>query len=143
MNPIHDENKVEKSIRNSDKFQDTLSRAIQGEFDVELDNARAEGDLVGTSVRLPLLKVTEFFTLRKKFSLELGQDYYQLYKEKFYIENPGSNYFETVDDTVYRKVVAQKEKGDLQWATAVSDRLAIDVEGEEVETTPTEATPEA
>ena len=140
MNPIHDENKVEKSIRNSEKFLETLGRASQGDYDVELDEARAEGDLVGTSYRLPLLKVTEVFTLRKKFSLEAGADYYQLYKEKFYIENPGSNYFETVDDTIYRKVVAQKEKGDLEWATAVSQRLDIDLEGETEEAEATEAT---
>ena len=140
MNPIHDENKVEKSIRNSEKFLNTLGRASQGEYDLELDQAREENVLCGTSMRLPLLKVTELFTIRKKFSLEKGEDYYQLYKEKFYIENPGSNYFETVDDTIYRKVVAQKEKGDLEWATAVSQRLDIDLEGETEEAEATEAT---
>ena len=138
MNPIHDENKVEKSIRNSEKFHETLSRAIQGDFDVELDDARNEGQLVGTSCRLPLLKVTETFTIRKKFSLEKGDNYYQLYKEKFYIENPGSNYFETVDDTIYRKVVAQKETGDLEWANRVSEHLDIDVEGEDEMVEPVE-----
>lgn len=131
MNPIHDENKVEKSIRNSEKFQETLARALNGEYDQELNEARESGDLMGTSTRLPLLKVTEIFTIRRKFSLEMGKEYFQLYKEKFYIENPGSNYFETVKDTIYRAVVAQKEKGDQEWAEAVSARLGIEIEGEE------------
>ena len=131
MNPIHDENKVEKSIRNSDKFQETLARALGGEYDLELDEARDTGELLGTSTRLPLLKVTEVFTLRRKFSLAKGADYFQLYKEKFYIENPGSNYFETVRDNIYRSVVAQKETGDLEWATNVANRLNIEIEGEE------------
>ena len=77
---------------------------------------------------LPLLKITEVFTLRKFFSIELGKEYYQLYKEKFYIENPGSNYFDTVNDTVYRKVVAQHEKGDKEWAEAVSAHLNVQIE---------------
>ena len=140
MNPITNENKIEKSIRNSEKFLSTLARAASAEFDVELTDARETGELLGTSTRLPLLKVTELFTIRKKFSLEQGKNYYQLYKEKFYIENPGSNYFETVDDTIYRKVVAQKEKGDLKWATAVSERLDIALEGETEEVEATEAT---
>lgn len=128
MNNIVKENKVEKAIRNSDKFKQTLKRASKGEFDVELQDARDEGTLEGTSVRLPLLKITEIFTLRKFFSIELGKEYYQLYKEKFYIENPGSNYFDTVNDTVYRKVVAQNEKGDKEWAEAVSAHLNVQIE---------------
>ena len=128
MNNIVKENKVEKAIRNSDKFKQTLKRASKGEFDVELQDARDEGTLEGTSVRLPLLKITEIFTLRKFFSIELGKEYYQLYKEKFYIENPGSNYFDTVNDTVYRKVVAQHEKGDKEWAEAVSAHLNVQIE---------------
>ena len=140
MNPINDENKVEKSIRNSEKFQVTLARALQGDYDLELDEARADGELEGTTYRLPLLKVTELWSIRKRFSLELGQDYYQLYKEKFYIQNPGSNYFETVQDTIYRSVVMQKEKGDETWARNVAERFNIEVESEE--SAPAE-TPEA
>ena len=131
MNPINDENKLEKSIRNSEKFQQTLSRALNGDYDLELDEARAEGELVGTNYRLPLLKVTELWSIRKRFSLELGEDYYQLYKEKFYIQNPGSNYFDTVSDTIYRSVVMQKEKGDETWARNVAERFGIEIESEE------------
>ena len=138
MNPITNENKIEKSIRNSEKFLSTLARAASAEFDVELTDARESGELQGTSTRLPLLKVTELFTIRKKFSLEQGKNYYQLYKEKFYIENPGSNYFETVKDTIYRTVVAQKETGDLEWAKAVAEHMDIEVEGEEASTETTQ-----
>lgn len=138
MNPITNENKIEKSIRNSEKFLSTLARAASAEFDVELTDARETGELLGTSTRLPLLKVTELFTIRKKFSLEQGKNYYQLYKEKFYIENPGSNYFETVKDTIYRSVVAQKETGDIEWAKAVAEHMDIEVEGEEASTETTE-----
>lgn len=128
MNTITNENKVEKSLRNSKAFKEALKRAQKGEFDKELEGARENGELVGTSQRLPLLKVTEIWSLRKHFSLEIGKKYYQLYKEKFYIENPGSNYFETVNPTVYRMVVSQKEKGDKDWAGAVAAHLGIEVE---------------
>lgn len=128
MNTITNENKVEKSLRNSKLFKEALKRAQKGEFDKELEDARENGELVGTSQRLPLLKVTEIWSLRKNFSLEMGTEYYQLYKEKFYIENPGSNYFETVNPTVYRMVVSQKEKGNKNWADAVAAHLDIEVE---------------
>lgn len=129
MNDIQNENKVEKSFRNSKAFKEVIARAQKGKFDKELDAAREEGCLEGTRTRLPLLKVTEIWTIRKLFSLEAGADYYQLYKEKFYVENPGSNYFETVNPTIYRKVVAQKEKGNKEWAKAVAAHLNIEVEG--------------
>ena len=124
MNEIVKENKVEKSIRNSEAFAAVLARATKGQFDKELDVARAEG-LEGTRSRLPLLKVTEIWSIRKHFSIERGTDYFKLYKEKFYVENPGSNYFETVAPTVYRKVVAQSEEGDATWATAVAAHLGV------------------
>lgn len=128
MNTITSENKVEKSLRNSEAFKKALKRAQKGEFDKELEDARENGELVGTSQRLPLLKVTEIWSLRKHFCLQAGAEYYQLYKEKFYIENPGSNYFETVNPTVYRMVVSQKEKGNKEWADAVAAHLGIEVE---------------
>ncbi len=131
MNPIVKENKVEKSIRNSEMFQAVLARAQKGDFDKELDQAREDGDLQGTSTRLPLLKVTEIWSIRKHFSIAKGSEYFQLYKEKFYIENPGSNYFDTVNPSVYRLVVAQAETGDEEWAAAVSAHLNVDVEVDE------------
>ena len=130
MNEIIKENKVEKSIRNSEAFQAVLARATKGQFDKELDVAREEG-LPGTRSRLPLLKVTEIWSIRKQFSIERGTDYFKLYKEKFYVENPGSNYFETVAPTLYRKVVAQSEEGDAEWATAVATHLGIATEVDE------------
>ena len=131
MNPIVKENKVEKSLRNSKEFANVLARATKGDFDKELDSAREEGALQGTRSRLPLLKVTEIWTIRKHFSIEKGTDYFKLYKEKFYVENPGSNYFETVSPTVYRTVVAQSEEGDAKWATAVANHLGIASEVDE------------
>ena len=73
--------------------------------------------------------MTEVFSIRKHFSIAEGKDYFKLYKEKFYIENPGSNYFDTVNATVYRSVVAQQEEGDAKWAAAVGAHLGIEVEG--------------
>lgn len=128
MNKIENENKIEKSIRNSELFKSVLERATKGDFDKELSAAREEGSLAGTATRLPLLKVTEIWTIRKKFSIEKGTDYFQLYKEKFYIENPGSNYADTVSPTVYRDVVAQRETGDAKWAAAVSKHMKIPAE---------------
>ena len=65
MNPIVTENKVEKSLRNSKEFQAVLARASKGDYDKELQDAREDGSLEGTSSRLPLLKVTEIWTIRK------------------------------------------------------------------------------
>ena len=129
MNPIVTENKVEKSLRNSKEFQAVLARASKGDYDKELQDAREDGSLEGTSSRLPLLKVTEIWTIRKAFSIEKGEHLFKLYKEKFYVENPGSNYFDTVNATVYRLVVAQQEEGDAKWAAAVGAHLGIEVEG--------------
>lgn len=131
MNGINNENKIDKSVRNSEQFQDALARAICGEFDKEISD-KPEG-----FGRLPLLKVHEQFSLRKGFCLETGNDYFQLMKEVFYIENPGSNYFETVSPTVYRRVAKQHESGDLDWAKRVAKHYDLPVaefEGEVIET---------
>lgn len=130
MNGINNENKIDKSVRNSEQFQDALARAICGEFDKEISD-KPEG-----FGRLPLLKVHEQFSLRKGFCLETGNDYFQLMKEVFYIENPGSNYFETVSSTVYRRVAKQHESGDLDWAKRVAKHYDLPVaefEGEAIE----------
>lgn len=130
MNGINNENKIDKSVRNSEQFQDALARAICGEFDKEISD-KPEG-----FGRLPLLKVHEQFSLRKGFCLETGNDYFQLMKEVFYIENPGSNYFETVSPIVYRRVAKQHESGDLDWAKRVAKHYDLPVaefEGEVIE----------
>lgn len=130
MNQINNENKIDKSVRNSEQFQDALARAICGEFDKEISD-KPEG-----FGRLPLLKVHEQFSLRKGFCLESGNDYFKLMKEVFYIENPGSNYFETVNPTVYRRVAKQHEQGDLDWAKRVAkhyDLPLAEFEGDVIE----------
>ena len=111
------ENKVEKSLRNSKAFADVLKKAQKGEFDEDLDNATG----------MDLLKVTEIFTIRKQFSLEKGEDYYKLYKEVFYVEDPHKYYFDTVEPTIYRRIAGQKETGDKKWADAVSKKLNINI----------------
>lgn len=129
MNEIVCENKIDKSIRNSEAFQDTLARAINGGYDLDISEKPQQ---LG---RLPLLKIHEQFSIRKGFSLETGQDFYKLMKEVFYTENPGSNYFETVDPFIYRRVASQKETGDLTWAKNVAKHYGISVatfEGAEV-----------
>ena len=115
------ENKVEKSIRNSKEFKEALERAMKGEFDKNIDSATG----------LNFLKVYENWTIRKIFSLEKGEDYYKLYKEVFYIENPGKHYFDTVNPTIYRRIAAQHEQGDKNWAEAVAKHLGIKIIGDE------------
>lgn len=111
------ENKVEKSLRNSKEFATALERAQKGEFDVDV-----------TSVcGADLLKVTERWSIRKQFSLAEGKDYYKLYKEVFYLENPHKYYFETVQPKIYRRIATQKEQGDKDWATAVAKHLNIEI----------------
>lgn len=133
MNPINNEDKITKSFRNSEAFKLVLEAAQKGEFDFELDEAREAGELEGTSTRLPLLKVTELWSIRRHFSIAEGAEYYKLYKEKFYVENPGSNYSDTVKPNVYRAVVAQKEQGGLEWANAVAEHFGIEVEPAETQ----------
>lgn len=117
------ENKVEKSLRNTKEFAKALSRASKGEFDEELDCA----------TNMDLLKVTELWTIRKQFCLDEGKHFYKLYKEVFYIENPHKYYFETVNPTVYRRIAAQKEHGDKDWADAVAKELGIAIIDEAAE----------
>ena len=111
------ENKVEKSIRNSKEFKEALERAMKGEFDKDIDSAKG----------LNFLKVYENWTIRKMFSLERGEDYYKLYKEVFYVENPGKYYFDTVNPTIYRRIAGQHEEGDKKWANAVAKHLGIKI----------------
>lgn len=120
MNEIIRENKIDKSVRNSEAFQQAFARASAGDFDKDIS------DKLG-GCRLPLLKVTEVFTIRKGFCLEAGDDFYKLMKEVFYIENPGSNYFETVEPTVYRRVASQHEQGDLAWAKRVAKHYGLNI----------------
>lgn len=111
------ENKIEKSIRNSKEFAKAIERAKKGEFDVDVDDV----------TNADLLKVTEKWSIRKEFSLREGKHFYKLYKEVFYIENPHKYYFETVDPTVYRRIAVQKESGDKEWADAVAKEEKIDI----------------
>ena len=111
------ENKVEKSLRNSKAFADVLEKAQKGEFDVDIDDACGAD----------FLKVTEKWSIRKQFSIELGMEYYKLYKEVFYVEDPHKYYFETVEPTIYRRISGQKEQGDKKWADAVAKYLNIEI----------------
>jgi len=111
------ENKVEKSIRNSKEFAEVLKKAQEGKFDVDIDDAYGAD----------FLKVTEKWSIRKLFSIEQGKEYYKLYKEVFYVENPHKYYFETVEPTIYRRISGQKEQGDKEWADAVAKYLGISI----------------
>ena len=111
------ENKIQKSVRNTREFKNALNRALMGGYDEDIDDATGA----------PFLKVCERWTIRKIFSLETGEDYYKLYKEVYYIENPGKYYFEEVDPTIYRRIAAQHEEGDRQWAEAVSKHENIPI----------------
>lgn len=111
------ENKVEKSIRNTKEFMNAINRVAKGEFDEDIDDA----------TNLPFLKVAEKWSIHKQFSLEEGKDFYQLYKEVFYIENPGKYYFEVVEPTIYRRISRQHEHGDIEWAKAVAAHLSIEI----------------
>lgn len=112
-----EENKIEKALRNSKEFNKALVRATKGEFDEDLKDA----------TNMPLLKVTEKFSIREIFSIEEGKTYFKLYKEVYYLENPGKKYFDTVDPTVYRRIASQHEQGDEKWAKAVSKEYNIDI----------------
>ena len=111
------ENKVEKSLRNTKEFAKALQRAQKGEFDVDVTDVCGED----------LLKVTEIWSIRKQFSIAEGKDFYKLYKEVFYMENPHKYYFETVEPTIYRRIAGQKEQGDKEWAEAVAKHLGINI----------------
>lgn len=111
------ENKIEKSIRNSKKFAEILARAQKGEFDENIDDATGAD----------FLKVTEIFSIHKQFDLAEGKEYYKLYKEVFYVEDPHKYYFDTVEPTIYRRIAAQKEHGDKKWAEAVASEMKIKI----------------
>ena len=111
------ENKVEKSIRNTKEFAAAIERASKGDFDEDLNDATG----------MDLLKVTEKWSIRKSFSLTEGKHFYKLYKEVFYVEDPHKYYFDTVEPTIYRRIAGQKEQGDLDWAKAVSKEMGIDI----------------
>lgn len=111
------ENKIQKSIRNTREFKTALNRALMGGYDEDIDDAAGA----------PFLKVCERWTIRKIFSIETGEDYFKLYKEVYYIENPGKYYFEEVNPTIYRRIAAQHEQGDRKWAEAVSEHENIQI----------------
>lgn len=112
------ENKIEKSIRNTKAFKVALNRAAKGDFDEDVSSVTNED----------LLKVTERWTIRKQFNLAEGKHFYKLYKEVFYIQDPHKYYFEEVcDPTVYRRISGQKETGDKDWANAVSKETGISI----------------
>ena len=116
FNQLND-NKVEKSLRNSKEFAKVIARAQKGEFDVDIDDACGAD----------FLKVTEIWSIRKQFSIEEGKEYYKLYKEVFYVEDPHKYYFDTVEPTIYRRIAGQKETGDKEWADAVAKYLKIKI----------------
>ena len=111
------ENKIQKSFRNTREFKNALNRALMGGYDEDIDDATG----------VPLLKICERWTIRKIFSIETGEDYFKLYKEVYYIENPGKYYFEEVNPTIYRRIAAQHEEGDRKWAEAVSKHENIQI----------------
>ncbi len=111
------ENKIQKSYRNTREFKNALNRALMGGYDEDIDDATGA----------PFLKVCERWTIRKIFSIETGEDYFKLYKEVYYIENPGKYYFEEVNPTIYRRIAAQHEEGDRKWAEAVSKHENIQI----------------
>ena len=111
------ENKVEKSLRNTKEFAKALERAKKGEFDITIEDACGAD----------FLKVTEIWTIRKQFSIAEGKEFYKLYKEVFYLEDPHKYYYDTVEPTIYRRIAVQKEQGDKEWADAVAKYLNIKI----------------
>lgn len=112
-----EENKIEKSLRNSKAFNTALVRATKGDFDEDLTSA----------TNMDLLKVTEKWVIREIFCIEKGHTYFKLYKEVYYVENPHKYYFDEVEPTVYRRIAGQKETGDLKWAKAISNEYKCDI----------------
>lgn len=114
---IKEENKIEKSLRNSKAFQNALHRAAKGDFDEDLESA----------TNMDFLKVTEKWNIREIFSLEKGTTYFKLYKEVYYVEDPHKYYFDTVEPTVYRRISGQKETGDKKWAERIAHEFGCDI----------------
>lgn len=111
------ENKIQKSVRNTREFKRALNRALLGEYDEDIESATGAD----------YLKVTERWTIRKIFSLELGDNYYKLWKEVFYIDDPHKYYFEEVNPTIYRRLAPQHEEGDREWAERVAKAMNISI----------------
>lgn len=111
------ENKIEKSDRNNTILNNALKRAQKGSFDEELKSATG----------MDLLKVYEKFSIHEIFSIAEGKTFFKLYKEVFYINNPHKYYYETVEPTVYRRIAAQAEQGDADWAKAVAEEMKIEI----------------
>lgn len=111
------ENKIQKSDRNNTILHNALNRAKKGDFDEDINDASFQD----------YLKVYERFSIREMFSLKEGKTYFKLYKEVFYINDPHKYYFETVEPTVYRRIAAQKEEGDKEWADAVAKEMNIEI----------------
>lgn len=111
------ENKIQKSLRNNELFQSLINKAILGNATEDINDATG----------MDLLKVSERWTIRKQFSLMEGKHYYKLYKEVFYVNNMHKFYTDTVLPTVYRRIAAQKESGDREWAENVSREMHISI----------------
>lgn len=110
------ENKVELSTRNNKALAKAIKRAQKGDFDKTID------------VDAPtMLKLHERWTIRKMFSIDKGEEYFKLYKETFYINNPNNHYYEKVEDVVMRRISAQHEQGNKDWAKAVSEYLGAEI----------------
>ena len=125
-----EENKIEKSLRNSKAFKNALHRASKGDFDDDLQSA----------TNMDLLKVTEKFVIREIFCLEKGSTYFKLYKEVYYVEDPHKYYFDTVNPGVYRRIAGQKETGDKKWAERIAKEYGCDIVCRETKTTAKKAT---
>lgn len=113
------ENKIDKTTRNNTLLADLISKAMKGEHTVDVSKDAIHG--------ADLLKVSERFTIRKQFCIESGQDYYKLYKEVFYIDNPHKYYAETVSQDIYRRIAEQHESGNKDWAKAVAEHYNISI----------------
>lgn len=111
------ENKVEKSVRNNKLFKKAIKRAQEGDFDENVICVKGKN----------LLKVCEKWSIRKAFDIAQGKHYYKLFKEVFYINDPQKHYYDTVEGKVYRRIAAQKENGDLEWAKAVAEELGAEI----------------
>lgn len=114
---IKEENKIEKSLRNSEAFNNALARAKKGDFDEDLESA----------TNMELLKITEIWNIREIFDLATGKTYFKLYKEVYYVEDPHKYYFDTVEPTVYRRISGQKETGDKKWAERIAQEYGCDI----------------
>lgn len=115
------DDKISKSIRNSKKLHKAINNAIAGKKYKDIETQKG----------MDLLKVNEIFTIRRRFSIgkhaatDKAGFYYQLFKEVFYIDNPGKEYVEEagVKPTVYRRIAVQTEAGDREWAETLAKHI--------------------